>query len=178
MKYKLKINCPKYKAGEMFHISQKGNLVHTDSGQLAYSKKDLEEYPTILGDWFVETLEEPKTVGDLKEGDKCYRAWLEGAYTKIMPELWKDTLEQRHAREYNNIFLTLDDAVRSVQRDRAQAILQRDTKGFKPDWSNGNQAKYLVYYGYECTTLTVRSVYWRKYGNIHFATREDASRFH
>lgn len=67
-KYKLVKPLPRAKVGDGFHLSNKGNLVHDDSGVAFYTKGELKKYPTILKEWFEQ---DRATVYDLKEGDDC-----------------------------------------------------------------------------------------------------------
>ena len=55
--YKLKKDLPTFKAGDTFHINDKGNLVsdnESSKGIVAYSKSTLDKFPSILTDWFEE----------------------------------------------------------------------------------------------------------------------------
>lgn len=55
--YKLKKDLPTFKAGGIFHINDKGNLVsdnESSKGIVAYSKSTLDKFPSILTDWFEE----------------------------------------------------------------------------------------------------------------------------
>lgn len=55
--YKLKKDLPTFKAGGIFHINAKGNLVSDNElskGIVAYSKSTLDKFPSILTDWYEE----------------------------------------------------------------------------------------------------------------------------
>lgn len=56
-RYKLKKDLPTFKAGGIFHINDKGNLVsdnESSKGIVAYSKSTLDKFPSILTDWYEE----------------------------------------------------------------------------------------------------------------------------
>ncbi len=179
MKYKLKYDLPVYKAGELFHISKKGNLVHTESGRMAFDRKTLNKYGVLL-QWFAIVPEEmkPKTIWDLEDGDECWMCGVGRYSVEIYKRHWSDDpihgAQLHEARYMNSLFLTREDAIKAYKREKAKSILLRDTKGFKPDWRDETQQKYTVYfdscYGHLCTD------YWVTYisSSIHFATEEDA----
>lgn len=179
-RYKLKIDIPAYKRDEEFHLSKKGNLVHTKSGRLAYPKNILKEYPSVLKDWFEEILEEPKTVWDLKHGDECWVRATGGflfGYEPVSPmvEHWEGNPQQKSLREIGAVFLTREECQRDIERSKAREILKLDTKGFKPDWNAKTQTKYIVYFDCACRQLSVD--YWNTYHyqpSLYFATEEDA----
>lgn len=57
--YKLKKDLPTFKKGELFFISEKGNLMSDEAGIVAYSEATLAKFPNILKDWF-EPASEPE----------------------------------------------------------------------------------------------------------------------
>ena len=72
--YKLKRDLPTFKAGEIFHLSGMGNLIHESDGVVAYSWSTIGKFPNILTDWF-EEVKEP-LIKDEKIR-KAVRAWAE-----------------------------------------------------------------------------------------------------
>lgn len=59
-RYKLLKDLPTFKAGDLFYISQYGDLIHDggDIGVTAYARQTLDMFPNILTEWF-EEVEEP-----------------------------------------------------------------------------------------------------------------------
>ena len=54
-RYRLKRVLPTFKAGEMFHLSDFGDLWQDDGEEvMAYSHRTLEKFPSILTEWFEE----------------------------------------------------------------------------------------------------------------------------
>jgi len=142
-KYKLIRDLPHIKAGERCHISSKGNLV-TDAGVSLYNRDQLKKFPDILTDWFEEIPGELKTVWDLKYGDQYWFIYL---YGMIGEGSWRENRkEDQRARSAGNVLLTREEAEHEVARRKAKVILERDTKGFKPDWSNDgiDEMKYFI----------------------------------
>ena len=73
-RYELKRDLPTFKAGEIFHLSGMGNLIHESDGVVAYSWSTIGKFPNILTDWF-EEVKEP-LIKDEKIR-KAVRAWAE-----------------------------------------------------------------------------------------------------
>lgn len=171
-KYKLKYDMPKYKAGTEFRMTRKGHLAVGD--MLVFHSNELKSYPEILEEWFEEIPEQPETVWDLKEGDECYilassTIVCEAPHAQMV--FFKEPLIQW--REAGEVFLTRRDAEKRLARQRAEAILLRDAKGFKPDWGDKDQRKFSVYYDHTIDALFVDWDYSLSYGRICFATEED-----
>lgn len=86
---------------------------------------------------------------------------------------WGDSPFDHSVFEAGNAFWTEEDAERELARRKAYVVLKGDTKGFKPDWEDG-QEKYYVFWetSYQCLRT---SCFFRGYaGEILFATKEDA----
>lgn len=171
--YKLIKPLPKFEVGDEFHTSRSGHLVHTKTGVLAYAKHELREFPNILKDWFKEIPERPKTVDSLKDGDLYHAIASDGFITtEICRSHNRHETDMRIA--IGNAFLTKEEAEKELNRRKAKVILEHDTKGFKPDWSN-DYDKYEVYYDYEYEELYVN--YYTVYSShrsLWFASKEDA----
>ena len=74
--YKLKRDLPTFKAGEIFHLSGMGNLIHESDGVVAYSWSTIGKFPNILTDWFEEIKPAEPLIKDEKIR-KAVRAWAE-----------------------------------------------------------------------------------------------------
>lgn len=137
-RYRLVKDLPTFKAGDIFEISKNGNLIKREGCIsdciVAYDAQTLEKFPNILADWFEEIAEEPKTVWDLRYGDKCYLAYPENGYPVIREQMWVGSPMQEGARRYGGLFVTPDTANHYIERSRAEVVLRRNAKGFKPDW--------------------------------------------
>ena len=57
-RYKLKRDLPTFKAGEVFYLSDAGNLFRESDNIAAYSWSTIDKFPNILTDWF-EEINEP-----------------------------------------------------------------------------------------------------------------------
>lgn len=179
-RYRLLKDLPTFKAGEEFALSKWGGLWkiegYNERGEwfsevCAYSHRTLENFPNILTDWFEEIPEEPKTVDDLEEGDEC---WMLDTDLEPLRIEWRGTPYDIRLRELGLIYLTKKELEHELARRKAKVILERDTKGFKPDWEQFRIDKYNVYYDFEAEKLKTSCWGRHDYGTIVFATEEDA----
>lgn len=172
-RYKLKKELPTFKVGDEFYLNARGKLIQAKTGIIAYAGSTLYKFPNILQDWFEEIPERPKTVWDLKEGDECW--------TIICCELGYNSYKLKFGelaivlRETGDLYLTKAEAEEALEKQEAEVILRRDTKGFKPDWNDANQVKYRVFYHGETGRLEKESARLSQYGGIHFASFQDAN---
>ena len=75
-RYELKRDLPTFKAGEIFYLSDIGNLIHESDGVMAYSWSTIDKFPNILTDWFEEIKPAEPLIKDEKIR-KAVRAWAE-----------------------------------------------------------------------------------------------------
>lgn len=150
-KYKLLKDLPTYKAGTEFRLTAKGHLASGDT--MVYHKNDLERFPNILKDWFEEILERPKTVDDLEGNAKCWVIGIDSVYQME----WDKIPYAVEKRVVGEIVMTEEEGLKKITRRKAEVILRRDTKGFKPKYNLDEKRYYVSYdptekelwYGYE-----------------------------
>lgn len=116
--------------------------------------------------------EQPKTVDDLKEGDKYYSISSDGFITTEIYRL-ETQYEDGQRIALGNAFLTRKEAEKELARRKAETILKRDTKGFKPDWNDRLQSKFHVAYFAEAHRLSYAWTTSINDGLIYFASEED-----
>ena len=73
-RYKLKRDLPTFKAGEVFYLSDAGNLLRESDNIAAYSWATIDKFPNILTDWFEEIKPAEPLIKDEKIR-KAVRAW-------------------------------------------------------------------------------------------------------
>lgn len=106
---------------------------------------------------------EPKTVWDLKDGDKFY---LISHYGKVERITWNDDEFDLRRREYGNAFLTREEAEFELECRKCEAImLKYGRRTFKPGKNNyyidfvhyhGN----VIYISHNCKTHSQGSIYF------------------
>lgn len=172
--YRLKKDLPTFKAGDIFTLADNEDLYKDIGEQIpihAYTASTLVKFPNILTDWFEEIPEPQKTVWDLKSGDDIW-VIAEGivfggtwGYSDYEPE-----------RDAGDVFLHREEANKELARRKAKQVLLRDTKGFKPDWSEHNLKleKWYVAWSIQGGFLEIDYTNFYRDNRIYFATKEDA----
>lgn len=179
-RYKLLKDLPTFKVGEEFFISDSGNLiagtpsnpkqitVETRYGLpmkidlMAYANETLEEFPNILTDWFEEVKATPS---------EYYYITDDGNVDFVVEE--EPNLSRRR-KAIGNIFKTKEETEKYIEYLKAKAIIKQDTKGFKPDWSNGYSYVHFGCWNNRRNELYADSTTSNeKYTTIYFKTKKD-----
>ena len=170
-RYKLKRDLPTFKAGEIFYISDAGNLLRESDNVPAYSWSTIDKFPNILTDWFEEVNESTRWKPETRQNYYCVTS--EGSVVKDDWSNW-DLDDGRF--EIGNCFQTEEEAKRVVECLKALAVVKGDaTSKFTEDESN-----YYVYYSFEINSLRL-GCSWNcinngVFGLPYFATEDDARR--
>jgi len=186
-RYKLKKDLPTFKAGDEFGIGPGGDLWKIDGYDengdwdchiVAYLKRTLEEFPNILKDWFEEIPEEHDACWEPKVGDEYWIFYINHeSHLCVRQFTCMDEHEQRLLanKAYPSVSAARLAGEKELARRKAKVILERDTKGFKPDVYNLGQNRFYVSYD-----PLSRELCWIRERNddvshqITFATKEDA----
>ena len=176
-RYKLKKDLPTFKAGEIFYLSDTGNLfdrnfLHAKSSDIVYSFKEIEKFPNILTDWFEEVKEPTRWKPEM--GQTYYRVGGDG---RIYDDTWvNDSAVDNGRFEIGDCFQTGEEAERVVEYLKALAVVRGDaTSKFVKSGEN-----WYVYYDTNLNSLML-SISCSMldngiFGIPYFATREDAQR--
>lgn len=175
-RYKLKKDLPTFKAGDIFYLSDTGNLfdrnfLHAKSSHIVYSFKEIEKFPNILTDWFEEIKEPTRWRPD--EDQKYYLLDSNGL---VHESIWADDSADRSRFEIGNCFQTEEEIERGIEYLKALAVVRRDstskfTKGCR-NW----RVYYDSVYKYLAIESNFSDINNGIFGLPYFATDEDAQR--
>lgn len=176
-RYKLKKDLPTFKAGDIFYLSDTGNLfdrnfLHAKSSHIVYSFKEIEKFPNILTDWF-EEIKEP-TRWKPEKDETYYFISNDG---RAMDDMWFYDSGVDHNRfNLGNCFQTMEEAERAVEYLKALSVVRGDatskfTKGCK-NW----RVYYDTVYKYLAIESNFSDINNGIFGLPYFATEEDAQR--
>lgn len=171
-RYKLKRDLPTFKAGEVFYISDAGNLLRESDNIAAYSWTTLDKFPNILTDWFEEIKESTRWKPVYAE--KYYYLY---GYGSVYCGTFNDDFDTDNGRfEIGNCFKTEEEAERVVEYLKALAVVRGDaTSKFTRDRDN-----FYVYYDVISNHLAVGVSFYDLengiFGLPYFATIDDAKR--
>ena len=113
----------------------------------------------------------PKTVYDLKDGDKYL--FLTNLGT-IMTGIWRNDDSDHNRLRFGNVFLTEEDAKFASKRLKVIAELKKYAKEFSDEeWSNAKLPKYYISYNYG-SGLCVCASWIVKASKLYFESEEKA----
>lgn len=170
-RYKLKRDLPTFKAGEVFYLSDAGNLLRESDNAPAYSWSTIDKFPNILTDWFEEIKESTRWKPEM-----CHVYYLLDDDGTVYNNLWDDDSVDNGRFEIGNCFQAKEEAEQVVEYLKALAVVRGDaTKKFVKGERNwfvfyNVTADYLDF-GYDYSDIR-NGVF----GLPLFATEEDAQR--
>ena len=171
-RYKLKRDIPAFKAGEVFYLSDAGNLFRESDNVPVYGWTIIDKNPNILTDWFEEIKESTRW-----KPEKFQKYYYVGGDSFVYDDTWANGSAVDNGRfEIGNCFKTEEEAERVKEYLKALAVVRGDaTKKFTEDESN-----YYVYYSFESNSLCL-GCSWSCikngiFGLPYFATADDVRR--
>lgn len=171
-RYKLKRDLPTFKAGEIFYISDAGNLFRESDNIAAYSWTTLDKFPNILTDWFEEINESTRW-----KPEKFQNYYHVGGDGFVYSDTWANGSAVDNGRfEIGDCFKTEEEAKRAAEYLKALAVVRGDATGkFARDRNN-----FYVYYDIISNHLAVGVSFYDLengiFGLPYFATTEGAKR--
>lgn len=131
-RYRLKRDIPAFKAGEVFYISDAGNLFRESDNVPVYGWTIIDKNPNILTDWFEEIKEPTRWKPEL--GNKYYLSDSNGS---VYDSVWSNDYIDRSRAKIGNYFGTREEAEKAVERLKAWERLKDAGLKFK-DWNKSN----------------------------------------
>ena len=170
-RYKLKKDLPIFKAGEIFYLSDAGNLFRESDNVPAYGWTMINKFPNILTDWFEEIKESTRWKPEIDQKYYCF-----GSDGSVIDDDWCDLNIDHNRFEIGNCFQTEEEAEKAVEYLKALAIVRGDatTKFVK------GKRNWYVYYDAVYKWLDIVSNFSDIkngiFGLPYFATKEDAQK--
>ena len=170
-RYKLLKDLPTFKAGEIFYLSDAGNLFRESDNVPAYSWSTIDKFPNILADWFEEIKEPTRWKPEARQDYYCVTS--DGSVVK---DDWSNWCLDDGRFEIGNCFQTEEEAEKVVEYLKALAVVRGDattkfTKG-KNNWS----VSYSTLSNRLIVVTHLSAIYYGVFGLPYFATKEDAER--
>ena len=170
-RYKLKRDIPAFKAGEIFYISDAGNLLRESDNIAAYSWTTLDKFPNILTDWFEEINESNRWKPD--ESQRYY--FLDGGGF-VYDSRWDDDSVDHGRFEIGNCFQTEEEAEQVVEYLKALAVVRGDATSkfvkYNDNWFIGYDPEHKSIDAFSNPYTARNGIF----GLPYFATEEDAKR--
>ena len=170
-KYKLLKDLPTFKAGDIFYLSDRGNLFRESDNIVAYNWSTLDKFTNILTDWFDEIKEQTRLKPDA--GQTYYFLDSNGL---VYDNTWADDSIDRSRFEIGNCFKTEEEIERAIEYLESLAVVRGDstskfTKGCK-NW----RVYYDSVYNYLAIESNFSDINNGIFGLPYFATEEDAQK--
>lgn len=174
-KYKLLKDLPTFKAGDLFYISQCGDLMHDGGnvGIMAYARHTLDMFPDILTEWFEEVQESTDSIHwKPKNGDEYFYV---SDYGCVYSDIWRGKPIDDERLALGIIHPTEEGCKKAKKRQLAEVRLRR-TSTFKPGFKNGNGG-WIIGYDHYLKELTYDSIDCTDYGEpVRYETEEEAKK--
>lgn len=155
--YRLLKDIPFAKAGEIFE-----SRILDDGKEYMFWGEIKCQNIKNFDEWF-EEIEEPKE----------YFYITSDRFVDVVEPYEKDEYLEQRRQAFGNYFKSREEAGDCLAYLKARAIIKQDTKGFKPDWDNGNSEKYYACWDFYNNKIDWRRVYVVKEANIYFNSKED-----
>lgn len=176
-RYKLLKDLPFAKAGDIF----KGELEY---GTTVLFPEDYENYKHKLSSdefWdFDEWFEEVKEIKKIDLAEHFFII-LGGRVDiiKFINYTYSDETEQEYIKKkeecksVGNCFETREEAEKYLEYLKAKEVIKQDTKGFKPNWEDGNETKFFGYWDFILEEPDCGLDYRAKTPNVYFQSLKD-----
>ena len=170
-RYKLKRDLPTFKAGEVFYLSDAGNLIRESDNVPAYSWSTIDKFPNILTDWFEEIKESTRWKPEM---DQMY--YFLASDGSLRDDDWNGWSLDDYRFKIGNCFKTEEEAERVVEYLKALATVRGDATSefvkYNDNWFIGYDPEHKSINAF-CNPYTARNGI---FGLPYFATEEDAER--
>ena len=114
----------------------------------------------------------PKTVYDLKDGDRYFFLTVSGA---VQREIWCGDSSDFNRERIGNTFLTEEDAEFAKERLEVIAELKKYAKEFSDEeWPNPSIVKHYIIFDYEDHVINIGYVCFTKASDIYFESKGKA----
>ena len=177
-RYKLLKDLPFVKAGMVFTrntFKSKDGLSDYDylETHILLDGDQDETYFSLQRNYFINNFDE--WFEEIKEPKICFTI---DFYKSKVKEINTDhysgwsSLEIANIKRLGLLFYIQEEAEKYAEYLKAKAIIKQDTKGFKPDWADGNSPKYYANWDLYRERLDWMRVYVVKEPHIYFESRE------
>lgn len=114
----------------------------------------------------------PKTVYDLKVGDRYYCL---DAIGEALQSIWYDEKRDKNRLSIGNVFLTKENAEFAIERLKVIAELKKYAKEFSDEeWQNQSIVKHYIRYDSQSCRVYVMVSFFVKGTELYFETKEKA----
>ena len=172
-KYKLLKDLPFAKAGDILSLERSQEYGYFKLCKDRSNPRSIELYEGIVegfidnfDEWF-EEIKEPKIFFTID----IYKSKFKEINTDYYSG-WS-ALEVKNIKDLGLLFKTVEKTKKYLKYLKAKEIIKQDTKGFKPDWNNGDETKFFGYWDFILEEPGHGLDYRAKTPNIYFQSPKD-----
>lgn len=95
--------------------------------------------------------------------------WFVDSAGNVFGDCWYDSMADNYRKDFLRIFKTKEECFRYLE---IQEAFKEESKNFEPNWKDGNQTKYCLYYDYDENSLKISGWSTRRQAILYFESRE------
>lgn len=95
--------------------------------------------------------------------------WFVGTNGYVVYAYWDDSTTSNYRKDFLRIFKTEKECERYLE---IQVAFKDKSKNFEPNWKDGNQPKYCLYYDHDENSFRISWSMWCRQAVLYFESRE------
>ena len=95
--------------------------------------------------------------------------WFVGTNGYVVYAYWDDSMTSNYRKDFLRIFKTEKECERYLE---IQVAFKDKSKNFEPNWKDGNQPKYCLYYDHDENSFRISWSMWCEQAVLYFESRE------
>ena len=95
--------------------------------------------------------------------------WFVDSVGNVFGNFWHDSMADNYRKDFLIIFRTGEECERYLEIQKA---FKEESKNFEPNWKEGNQDKYYLYYDYDRDNIEIILAWSNRAATLYFESRE------
>lgn len=95
--------------------------------------------------------------------------WFVDSVGNVFGDCWYDSMADNYRKDFLRIFKTKEECFRYLE---IQEAFKEESKKFEPNWKDGNQDKYYLYYDHDKNSVGISWNTWCGQAVLYFESRE------
>ena len=97
------------------------------------------------------------------------RYWFVDSVGNVFGDCWYDSMADNYRKDFLRIFKTKEECFRYLE---IQEAFKEESKNFEPNWKDGSQDKYYLYYDHDENSVEISWNTWCGEAILYFESRE------
>lgn len=95
--------------------------------------------------------------------------WFVDSVGNVFGDCWYDSMADNYRKDFLRIFKTKEECFRYLE---IQEAFKEESKKFEPNWKDGSQDKYYLYYDHDENSVEISWNTWCGQAILYFESRE------